>query len=88
MAAFSPEPTDSGFELANWLFGRLVVLVGLTEFVAIGIQFGIPFGSIWGIAAGIVVNLVGFWIAIQLVFESVVVLVETSLEDETGEVNP
>lgn len=39
MAAFSPEPTDSGFKLANWLFGRLVVLVALTGFVAISIQF-------------------------------------------------
>lgn len=29
MAACSPEPTDSSFAIANWLFLRLVVLAAL-----------------------------------------------------------
>jgi hypothetical protein len=87
MAAFSPEPTDSGFELANWLFVRLVVVVVLTGYAGIAISGIVSFASIWGAVARLVVGLVGCWIAVQLLFESVAVLVETTLEHETVEEN-
>ncbi|SEW21103.1 hypothetical protein [Natrinema salifodinae] len=35
MGAFSPNATDSPFELANWPFAGLAVLAGLTASVSV-----------------------------------------------------
>ncbi|SDQ20575.1 hypothetical protein [Natronobacterium texcoconense] len=82
MAAFTPEPTASAFELANWLFVRFVVLAVLTFYVAmvasellvslVGLGFEHTF------FARVTVYLAGLWIALQLWFEATRVLVETA----------
>lgn len=83
MAAFTPEPTGSAFDLANWLFVRLVVLALLTFYVAVVVTM------LLSSVVSVAVYLAGLWIALQLWFEATRVLVETrgtndSSDDRTG----
>ena len=80
MGAFSPEPVDSGFKLPSWLFARLVVLAGFTVYVSFGVTTTLAPG--WDFAARTVVFLVALWLALQLLFEAVLVLLDASLESE------
>ena len=78
MGAFSPDPTASPSSLANWLFVRLVVLVGATVY-AVGIASGFAgqFGPFPGFVARTLVFLLALWIALQLLFEAIGALVAT-----------
>ncbi|AXR83312.1 hypothetical protein [Natrarchaeobaculum sulfurireducens] len=74
MAAFTPEPTASTFDLANWLFVRLVVLAVLTFYAAIVVSELLS--SVVGVGlertvfARAAVYLIGLWFALQLWFEA------------------
>ncbi|AFZ72506.1 hypothetical protein [Natronobacterium gregoryi] len=72
MAAFTPEPTASTFDLANWLFVRLVVLALVTFYVAMVVTM------LLSEVVSVAVSLAGLWIALQLWFEATRVLVETA----------
>lgn len=87
MAAFSPNPTTSGFELANWLALRLVALAvgSLFAWAVLSSLLSSLVGLDGTLVAGFIVATVALWFALQLWFEATAVLVETRLESGTGD---